>query len=253
MRAVIYGKRTIKELLRDPLSYIFCLGFPMVMLMIMTMVYNSLPEEAGVAIFRIDNLAPGVAVFGLTFVMLFTSLQVSKDRTTSFMTRLYASPMKPADFILGYTVPVIILSIAQQFITFAAAIIIGKITGVNLSLSGMLLCILVLLPSAFMYIGFGILFGTLLSDKSAPGICSIIITGAGMLGGIWMPVEMMGGTFLKVCELLPFLPGVSVARSTFLGDYNNFLKFLVEILVYGVVLYFLAIIIFRRKMKSDQK
>ena len=170
----------------------------MIMLVIMTMVYNSLPEEAGVAIFRIDNLAPGVAVFGLTFVMLFTSLQVSKDRTTSFMTRLYASPMKPADFILGYTVPVIILSIAQQFITFAAAIIIGKITGVNLSLSGMFLCILVLLPSAFMYIGFGILFGTLLSDKSAPGICSIIITGAGMLGGIWMPVEMMGGTFLKV-------------------------------------------------------
>lgn len=253
MRALIYGKRTMKELLRDPLSYIFCLGFPMIMLLIMTTVYNSLPKEAEVDIFRIDNLAPGIAVFGLTFVMLFTSLQVSKDRTTSFMNRLYASPMTPSDFILGYTFPMIILSVIQQLLTFVAAIIIGKMTDVELSITGLLLCMLALLPSAIMYIGFGILFGTLLSDKSAPGICSIIIAGAGMLGGIWMPVEVMGGTFLKVCDFLPFRPGVVVARCAFSGDYHDFTKFLVEILGYGVVLYVLAIIIFRIKMKSDQK
>lgn len=253
MRALIYGKRTMKEVLRDPLSYIFCLGFPMIMLLIMTAVYNGLPKEANVAIFRIDNLAPGVAVFGLTFVMMFTSLQVSKDRTTSFMTRLYASPMTPSDFILGYTFPMIILSVIQQIVTFVVAIIIGKMTDVELSITGLLLCMLALLPSAIMYIGFGILFGTLLSDKSAPGICSVIIAGAGMLGGIWMPVETMGGTFLKVCDFLPFRPGVVVARCAFAGQYSDFIKFLVEILVYGVVLYVLAIIIFRIKMKSDRK
>lgn len=253
MRAIIFGRRTIKELLRDPLSYIFCLGFPMIMLLIMTAVYESVPPEAGVEIFRIDNLAPGIAVFGLTFVMLFTSLQVSKDRTTSFMMRLYASPMKSADFVCGYTVAMIVLAVAQQMITFIAAIIIGSITEVNLNITGMMLCILSLLPVMIMYIGFGLIFGTVLSDKSAPGICSIIIAGAGMLGGIWMPVEMMGGTFLKVCDYLPFRPGVVVARCAFSRKYDNFFHFMVEIFVYAVVLYVLAIIILNKKMKNDQK
>lgn len=253
MRIIVFGKRTIKELLRDPLSYIFCLGFPMIMLIIMTAVYKSMPAQANVNIFRIDNLAPGIAVFGLTFVMLFTSLQVSKDRTTSFMMRLYASPMKASDFISGYTLPMVILAVMQQIITFAAAVIIGKITDVSVDTGGLVLCVLALLPSTIMYIGFGLLFGTLLSDKSAPGICSVIISGAGMLGGIWMPVEMMGGTFLKVCDYLPFRPGVVVARCAFSGNYDNFFKFMVEILIYAVVLYVLAIIIFNNKMKSDKK
>lgn len=253
MRTVIFGKRTMKELLRDPLSYIFCLGFPMVMLIIMTAVYESVPQEASIEIFRIDNLAPGIAVFGLTFVMLFTALQVSKDRTTSFMTRLYASPMEGYDFICGYTLPLVLLAVAQQIITFIAAFIIGKITDVQLEITGLLLCIFVLIPATVMYVGFGLLFGSLLSDKSAPGICSIIISGAGMLGGIWMPVEVMGGTFLKVCDWLPFRPGVVVARCAFSGKNEDFSKFMVEILVYAVVLYVLAIITFNKKMKSDKK
>ena len=38
MKSIVFAKRTIKEILRDPLSYIFCLGFPLVMLIIMSIV-----------------------------------------------------------------------------------------------------------------------------------------------------------------------------------------------------------------------
>lgn len=253
MRVLAFGKRTIKELLRDPLSYIFSLGFPLIMLIIMTVIYNSEPIKAEVETFRIDNLAPGVAVFGLTFIMMFTSLQVSKDRTTSFMSRLYATPMKASEFLAGYTLPLFVLSVLQQIIVFAAAIIIGNNSGISIDITGVLLCILSLIPLTIMYIGFGLLFGTVFSEKSAPGICSIIIACSGMLGGVWMPVEVIGGTFLKVCNILPFRPGVVVARGAFTRNYDNILKFLVEILVYAVVLYVLAIIVFNRKMKSDRK
>lgn len=123
MRSIEFSKRTTKEILRDPLSYIFCLGFPLIMLIIMTVVDRSIPKEAGMTIFKIQSLAPGMAVFGLTFVMLFTCIQFSKDRSTAFLTRLYASPMKPADYIVGYTVPSIILALIQIAITYVCPLL----------------------------------------------------------------------------------------------------------------------------------
>ena len=58
-RVLAFSGRNLKELLRDPLSYIFCLGFPLVMLVIMSIVNQSIPPEAGMTIFNIENLAGG--------------------------------------------------------------------------------------------------------------------------------------------------------------------------------------------------
>lgn len=109
MRALVFGNRTLKEILRDPLSYIFCVGFPIVMLIVMSIVNDSIPAESGMTVFQLKNLTPGIMVFGLGFVMLFTCIQVSKDRTTALMLRLYTSPMKTIDFLIGYTLPVILI------------------------------------------------------------------------------------------------------------------------------------------------
>ena len=91
-KVLAFSSRNFKELLRDPLSYIFCLGFPLIMLIIMSVINESIPPEANMTLFRIENLAGGIAVFGLSFVMLFTTLTVSKDRSGAFLVRLYATP-----------------------------------------------------------------------------------------------------------------------------------------------------------------
>ncbi len=251
MRSIVFSKRTIKELLRDPLSYIFCLGFPLVMLIIMTIVDRSIPKEAEMELFHIQSLAPGIALFGLTFVMLFTCLQVSKDRAGAFLMRLYASPMRALDFISGYTLPLMIISILQIVIAFASAIVIGNATGYSFHLWNVLLSILVLLPSALMFIALGLFFGTLLGEKAAPGICSIIISAASMLGGVWMDVDAIGGTFGKFCRALPFYHGVSAARLALQGNYEKLVKPLLIILIYAFAIYFISALLFRRKMQSD--
>lgn len=253
MRSIIFCKRTIKELLRDPLSYMFCLGFPLVMLVIMTIVDQSIPEEVGMTLFHIQSLAPGIALFGLTFVMLFTCLQVSKDRTSAFLIRLYASPMKATDFIGGYTLPLVIIAILQIAISFAASMVIGSITDYTFQLSNVVLCILVFLPSVLMFIAFGLFFGTLLNDKAAPGICSIIITAASMLGGVWMDVDSIGGTFQTVCHILPFYQGVKAARMALQGSYTEIGKPLAIIMLYAFAIYLISALLFRRKMQNDIK
>lgn len=251
MKSVVFGKRTFTEIVRDPLSYIFCLGFPLIMLILMSIINQSIPQEANMEVFQIQNLAPGIAVFGLTFVMLFTCLQVSKDRSTAFLIRLYASPIKPRDFIIGYTYPLIIIAILQSVTTFIAAVIIGGVNGYCFSLINILLCMLVLIPSSILFIGFGLFFATLLNEKAAPGICSVLITTACMLGGIWMDVDGIGGTLAKVCKALPFYHGVTAARMAISGNYSELLKPLLVIVAYAVVIYLLAVLIFKRKMQSD--
>jgi len=251
MKSKVFAVRTRKEIMRDPLSYIFCLGFPIVMLVIMSIVDQSIPTEAGPQVFHLPNLAPGIAYFGLTFVMLFTATQVSKDRTTALLLRLYASPMKPFDYILGYTIPMVILALVQTVICFGASVIVGVCIGESLSVGAMLLSALALLPSMLLFVGFGILFGTLVGEKAAPGICSILISVAGMVGGIWMDVESIGGVLAKVAKALPFYHGVTLARLSFRETEEGVAEHLVWTLVCGVLVYGLAVWVFRSKMKKD--
>ena len=253
MKSKVFAVRTWKEIMRDPLSYIFCLGFPIVMLVIMSVIDKSIPEDAGMQVFRIRNLAPGIAYFGLTFVMLFTSVQVSKDRTTALLLRLYASPIKPVEYIMGYTIPMVVLAVVQMVICFGVSVVIGLCTGDALGISEMLLSVTALLPSVFLFVGFGILFGTLVNEKAAPGLCSILISAAGMIGGIWMDIDGMGGAIKTVARVLPFYHGVSLARIPFRETAGGVTEHLLWTVICGVLVYGLAVAVFQCKMKKDMK
>lgn len=212
MKGLVFAKRTAKEILREPLSYIFCLGFPLIMLLVMTMLYESLPKEAGTQLFALENLAPGMAYFGLTFLMIFAAIQIAGDRSTSLMVRLHASPMRAVDFIEGYTIPLFVLGILQVCITYAAAIILGLIRKTPLNPVTVAGSILRLLPAVLLFASLGLLIGSIFNEKAAPGLCSVIVTIAGMLGGIWMPVDTLGGKILTISRALPFYYGVKAAR-----------------------------------------
>lgn len=250
-RTFSFASRNLKELLRDPLSYIFCLGFPLVMLIVMTMVNSSIPKEANMTIFRIDNLSAGIAVFGLTFIMLFTCLSVSKDRAGSFLVRLYASPMRPFDFIAGYLLPVFLLSLIQMIITFVASVIIGLISGTELDILGCLIAIPALIPLSITMISLGLLFGTLFNDKAAPGLCSIIISLASFLGGVWFDCEALDGFLSTMCNVLPFFHGTKAGRLAIALQLDDIWLHIGVTSAYAAVITIVSIIVFRSKMKAD--
>lgn len=247
----LFAGRNIKELIRDPLSYIFCLGFPVVMLAVMSLVNESIPPEAGMDIFRIDKLSAGIGFFGLMFTMFFSALQVSKDRSGSFLVRLYASPMHAGDFIGGYFFSMLAVAAAQLLICAVCSYIISLITGAELSLSRLMLSVVVLIPSAALLIGFGMLFGSIFSDKAAPGLCSVLISLGSMLGGVFMDVDGLGGVILSISRVLPFYHCVKTARCVIAGDYADFVPSMLVLLAYCIVIGFTAVFAFGRKMKAD--
>ena len=209
-RVLNFYKRNLKEVLRDPIIYIFCLGFPVVMFLLFFIINKF--SNGNTSMFEISSLLPGIIVFSYSFVMLILALVVSKDRQTFFLKRLYSSPMKAHHFILGYFFVGLFVGLLQTIVCVVTALIISLISiGDFISLGQVILLIVSQLPMLITNIFLGILFGTIFNDKIAPGICSVFISLAGILGGCWMPLETMG-VFELVCRFLPFYPSVHIGR-----------------------------------------
>jgi len=248
MRSLLFAERNVKEVLRDPINLFFGLGFPLILLILMSAINSNIPAEAGNTMFEINNLAPGIATFGPVFMSLFSGMLLSKDRTSSFLMRLFTSPMTSANFIMGYTLPMILFAICQSIITFFAAGLLGLTISANI-----LLAIVTLVPTTVLFIGIGLLCGSLMNDKAVGGICGALLTNvAGWLSGIWFPIELVGGRFKTLCQWLPFYHGAQATKDAISGRFNDILPNLAVVSIYAVVIYIVAIMVFRRKMSSGK-
>lgn len=212
-RVLALSERTGKELIRDPLSWVFALAFPLLMLFIFRIINDSIPPEAGITQFAPASIGPGILIFAQCFLTLFVSLLVSGDRDSALLTRLRVTPAGPMEFHLGYTLPTVLLGLVQSLLTMGVVWIMALADGTPLSLAGCLLAILCALPLMLFCIGFGILLGTLLSVKAAPGVASVVLSAAAFLGGCWMDISLLGDGFAAVCTVLPWFPAVRMGRA----------------------------------------
>ena len=242
MRMLTFAIRNTKEILRDPLTVIFGLGFPLILILLLSAIQANIPVE----LFEIQQLAPGITVFGLAFMSLFSATLISKDRSSSFLQRLYTTPLSPIDFILGYTLPIIPISIAQSIVCYIAAIILGLGITVNI-----LFAILFIIPVSLLYIALGLLCGSILTDKQVGGICGALLTNlSAWLSGVWFDLELIGGTFKKIANVLPFTHAVQMQRAVLSGNFANIFPHVWWVLGYALVLLVLAVILFLRQMKK---
>jgi len=247
MRVVLFSKRNTKEIIREPLNFFFGLGFPLILLLLLSIINASIPAEANNAMFEIDNLAPGLAMFGTAFMALFSGTLVAKDRTSSFLMRLFASPMTATDFILGYTLPMIAMTAVQCTITFLASLIFGLQFTVSI-----LFAILITVITSFLFVGIGLLCGTLLNDKAVGGICGALVTNiAGWFSGIFIPIDLIGGAFKVITDILPFYHVVEAIKAALQVDFSVMLPHLGVVLAYALIIYIIAIYAFNNKMKGD--
>jgi len=243
MRFSAFASRNGKEILRDPLNLAFGIGFPIVLLLLLSAIQANIP----VSLFEIDMLSPGIAVFGLSFISLFSGMLLAKDKSSSFLVRLFASPMSSADFILGYAIPLLPMAVLQTVICFAASFILGLPVTVNV-----IIAILVLIPAAVLFIGIGLLAGSLFTDKQVGGICGALLTNvSAWLSGTWFDLDLVGGTFKKVAYILPFANAVDAGKAAIAGNYAGIGKPLLIVCVYAAVIFTIAVIVFKRKMNSD--
>ena len=242
MKMLTFAYRNTKEFLRDPLYLGFSIGFPLVLLFLLSAIQSSVP----VPLFTIDSLTPGVTVFGLSFLTLFSATVIAKDRASALLLRLYTSPMTPWDFLLGYTLPILPIALLQGAICYLAAFCLGLVPTASIFLA-----LLLLLPSSLLYVGLGLLFGSVLNDKQVGGVCGGLLTNlSAWLAGIWFDPQLVGGAFADVANALPFLHAVEMERAALMGDVCAALTHLWWVLGYAVAVLILAVFLFLRQMRA---
>ena len=242
MRMLAFASRTTKEILRDPLNLFFGLGFPLVLILLLSAIQANIP----VALFEIQHLAPGITVFGLSFMTLFSATIIAKDRNSSLLQRLYTTPLTPTDFILGYTLPMIPIAVAQCVICYITAIILGLPVTVNI-----LYAVVLIIPVSIFFIALGLLFGSILTDKQAGGVCGALLTNlSAWLSGVWFDIGLIGGAFKKIADALPFIHAVEMERAAISGNFAEILPHMVWVLGYAAVALLLAVILFLKQTKE---
>ena len=243
MRMFTFAKRCTKEILRDPISLAFGLGFPLVLLLLLSSLQKNIPTD----LFDIDTLTPGITVFGLSFMTLFSATLIAKDRESAFLQRLYASPLTGFDFILGYMLPLLPLAISQTIICYLFAIPLGLTVSINI-----IYAIIGIIPMAVLNIALGLLCGSILGVKQVGGICGALLTNlSAWLSGVWFDLKLAGGFFEKIANVLPFVHAAEMEKALFSGNLELALTHGTPIILYSVFITAIAVLSFLRQMKKQ--
>lgn len=243
MRILTFTKRCLKEILRDPINIGFGLGFPVVLLFLLSALQANIP----VSLFEINTLTPGITIFGLAFMTLFSATLISKDRESSLLQRLYTTPITGIEFILGYMISILPLALGQTIICYLVAIPLGLDININV-----IYAMIGVVPMAIFNIALGLLCGSLLGVKQVGGICGALLTNlSAWLSGIWFDLELVGGVFKKIAYMLPFVHAVELEKALFNGSFENVVSHIVPVLIYSVLIVVIAVICFLRQIKKQ--
>lgn len=243
MRMITFAKRCTKEILRDPINLGFGLGFPLVLLLLLSALQANIP----VSLFEIDTLTPGITVFGLSFMTLFSATLVAKDRESSLLQRLYTTPLTGFDFIIGYMLPLLPIALGQTVICYLFAIPLGLTLSVNI-----IYAVIGMIPMAIFNIALGLLCGSIFGVKQVGGICGALLTNlSAWLSGVWFDLKLVGGVFEKIANALPFVHATEMEKALFSGDFGLAATHILPIVLYSIAITVIAVFCFLRQMKKQ--
>ena len=243
MKTVTFAGRCAKEILRDPINLFFALGFPLVLLLLLSAIQANIP----VSLYTVDTLTPGITVFALSFLTLFSATLVAKDRESALLQRLYTTPLTGFDFIVGYMLPILPIALAQTVICYLAAIPLGLTFSIRI-----LYAVIGIIPVAVFNIALGLLCGSLLNVKQVGGVCGALLTNlSAWLSGVWFDLNLVGGAFQKIANALPFVHAVEMEKALFAGDFEGAAAHVLPVCLYSVAVMVVAVICFLRQMKKQ--
>ena len=243
MRMMTFAKRCSKEILRDPINLGFGLGFPLVLLLLLTTMQKNIP----VHLFEIDTLAPGITVFGLSFMTLFSATLVAKDRESALLQRLYTTPLTGLDFILGYMLSLLPIAIGQTVVCYLFSILLGLTVSINI-----VYAVLGIIPMAIFNIALGLLCGSVFGVKQVGGICGALLTNlSAWLSGVWFDLELVGGVFEKISKTLPFMHAAELEKALFVGNFEGAAAHFLPVVLYSLLITVAAVFCFLRQMKRQ--
>jgi ABC-2 type transport system permease protein len=189
---------------------------------------------------------PGIAVYGLMILIATAAEIIAGDREKGFLSRMFTTPARPSDFILGYSLPFIPVLIVS------ALVYLGVGMGLGLTIVGNLgHAFLIFFLIGLCAIGVGMIVGSLIKSESQAGISWLFIVPMAMISGAWFTVDRMPSVLKSIADVLPFIHAIDASRAVVNG--SSFSAITLDIywlFGWAVVLFATGILLFRRTMVS---
>lgn len=246
-----FARRTYKEFLRDPVSLLFGAFFPVVLMIVLQIIGKTM-DSHGIELmdcYKIDSLMIGISIYSFAFTSFYAGCRVSKDKNDCFIHRFYQSHMELEDYILGYILPLLLITFMQSVMCMATAFLLDLILGLEVLSFGFnyILLLLMMLPLELIFICIGIMLGMSFKAKHSVYIFAVIIILTILASNIFFNVSALGKGYEIFCNILPFYPTYTGLNCLINGFTEAFPYYFITI-GYTVLLLVLTVIIFKVKM-----
>jgi len=239
MRSAELARRNVREVIRDPLSLGIAVALPLLLLLTLQALGGD-----GTPFLTPTLLTPGIILFGFVMVMFSSAMILSRDRETSLLARLLTTPLRSTDFVVGYSLPYLLVAIAQA----ALLLTVGALLGLEINGSVPLVALVVTLMAVF-FVALGMIIGSVLTIAQTSGAYALVLI-LTIFGGAWFDLEEIGGVFRTVGNMLPFKHALDATRAVMAdgAGYTEIATDLYWIGGYTLGAVLLAVTLFRRRM-----
>ncbi len=209
---------------------------------------NANPIHIETKITYADFMGPGIIVFGILILIPTSARIMVRDKEKGFLARLLTTPTKPVEFILGYSLCLVAIAIAQIIIFMVGAWSLG------MAIVGSLwLAFLIFFLTGLCSIGIGMVVASLSkSENQAEPLCWLFSMPLAMLSGCWFSIEILPSYLRAIANAFPYAHTINAARAVLirgagLEAISSDFLFLVG---WAVLVFLIGVILFRRSMRS---
>lgn len=198
----------------------------------------------------IEFLLPGLIALSIMQMSVFSVAFVfTQYKEKGTLKRLLATPMRPIQFVAANTITRLIVSVAQALIFIVAGIILFKAHVVG----SYLLLFLIVIMGAVMFLGLGYtISGLATTTDSVPAIANLVVFPMLFLGGTFFSISQMPWWLQMVAKYLPLTFFSTALRDVWTkgAGLPDVSWNLLGMLIWGVILIFLATVTFRFQEKD---
>ena len=166
----------------------------------------------------LDVAIPGVIALILNFlVLLFSTLLLVRENTYRTRGRLLASPIRPREIIMGYSIALSILALFMSLSVMIIAVFIFNVT-VHGNLIELFICILIF-GLSFVFLGV-FLSNFARNELQAVQMGPLIAFPSMALSGFLVPVKILPNFLQPFSNIVPMTYGIRLFRGIMLKGYS---------------------------------
>lgn len=233
-------KAEILRIFRNPYFVFWSLFMPILFYFLFTNVFNVGMGDEWHAHFLMSVTC--FSVMGSAIMTL--GIRLVEERTKGWSMFMRLTPLSDGAYFFTKMVGQTMIHIFSIIIIFTVGSFINNVT---LTISQWLLCGMWILLGSFPFLALGTLVGLMKKVDTASGVSNVIYMGLAILGGMWMPMEIMPKFIQSIAQWIPSFHFGSGAWEMVRGNAPSLVN--ISVLIGYLIVFVVLSIYIRRKQE----